>query len=202
VLLTTHYLDEAQHLASRVIVLDDGKVVADATPEALRAMGGLPVIRYRLPATAPGLPAPLAGHVDRGELTLPSADVTADLSALAGWARQNQVDLTGVEVGSRSLEDAYLALTSEKTSHKEGALSHGLRRDRKAERRAAEHGTAAAWSRAGHRRPGALPGDPADAHARALLAGLVFPARCSRSSWARSSTWAATPPPRPCSPPG
>jgi ABC-2 type transport system ATP-binding protein len=124
VLLTTHYLDEAQHLASRVIVLDGGKVVADATPEALRAMGGLPVIRYRLPATAPGLPARLAGHVDRGELTLPSADVTADLSMLAGWARQHQVDLIGLEVGSPSLEDAYLALTSEKASKKEGALSH------------------------------------------------------------------------------
>jgi ABC-2 type transport system ATP-binding protein len=121
VLLTTHYLDEAQHLASRVIVLDDGRVVADATPEALRAMGGLPVIRYRPPTTAPGLPARLAGHVDAGELTLPSADVTADLSVLAEWARQNQVDLTGLEVGSPSLEDAYLTLTSKK----DGALSHG-----------------------------------------------------------------------------
>ena len=123
VLLTTHYLDEAQHLASRVIVLDDGKVVADASPEGLRAMGGVPVIRYRLPATAPSLPARLAEHVDRGELSLPSADVTADLSLLARWARQNEVDLTGLEVGSPSLEDAYLALTSKK--EKEGALTHG-----------------------------------------------------------------------------
>ncbi len=125
VLLTTHYLDEAQHLASRVIVLADGKVIADASPEALRAMGGAPVIRYRLPAGAPRLPAPLAEHVDGGELALPSADVTADLSALAGWARQNQVDLTGLEVGSPSLEDAYLALTSKKANNAEGVLSHG-----------------------------------------------------------------------------
>ena len=49
VLLTTHYLDEAQHLASRVIVLADGRVIADAAPDELRAMGGVPVIRYRLP---------------------------------------------------------------------------------------------------------------------------------------------------------
>ena len=39
---------------------------------------------------------------------------------LTGWARDNHVDLTGLEVGSPSLEDAYLALTSE-----EGALNHG-----------------------------------------------------------------------------
>jgi hypothetical protein len=46
--------------------------------------------------------------------------VTADLAQLTGWAHDNHVDLTGLEVGSPSLEDAYLALTSE-----EGALSHG-----------------------------------------------------------------------------
>ena len=83
-------------------------------------MGGVPVIRYRLPAGAPDLPAGLAEHVADGELTLPSADVTADLALLTGWARANHVDLTGLEVGSPSLEDAYLALTSE-----EGAENHG-----------------------------------------------------------------------------
>jgi ABC-2 type transport system ATP-binding protein len=120
VLLTTHYLDEAQHLARRVIVLADGQVVADATPDQLRAMGGAPVIRYRLPASAPPLPAPLAEHVADQELSVPSADVTADLSMLVGWARQNLVDLTGLEVGSPSLEDAYLALTATN----EGAPNH------------------------------------------------------------------------------
>ncbi|HEX3310120.1 MAG TPA: ABC transporter ATP-binding protein [Streptosporangiaceae bacterium] len=125
VLLTTHYLDEAQRLASRVVVLADGRVVADASPDKLRAMGGVPVISYRLPVPPPGctvpdLPAGLADHVADGELTLPSADVTADLALLTGWARENQVDLTGLEVGSPSLEDAYLALTSE-----EGAEIHG-----------------------------------------------------------------------------
>ena len=125
VLLTTHYLDEAQHLAKRVIVLDDGRVVADATPAELRAMGGVPVIRYRLPAGAPDLPAALATYLDPSgtELTLPSADVTADLGALVLWARGNHVDLTSLEVGSPSLEDAYLAITGHPSQ--EGALSHG-----------------------------------------------------------------------------
>ena len=121
VLLTTHYLDEAQRLARRVIVLAEGRVVANASPDKLRTMGGAPVIRYRLPVAAPELPARLAAHVEDGELTLPSADVTVDLALLVGWARANRVDLTGLEVGSPSLEDAYLALTSEK----EKELSHG-----------------------------------------------------------------------------
>ena len=121
VLLTTHYLEEAQRLASRVVVLAGGRVVADASPDRLRAMGGLPVIRYQLPPSAPALPAGLAEHVDGGGLVMPSADVTADLAALVGWARQYQLDLTGLEVGPPSLEDAYLALTHEK----EGILHHG-----------------------------------------------------------------------------
>jgi ABC-2 type transport system ATP-binding protein len=125
VLLTTHYLDEAQHLAKRVIVLDGGRVAADATPAELRAMGGVPVIRYRLPAGAPELPAALAAHLnsDGTELTLPSADVTADLAMLVMWARDSHVDLTSLEVGSPSLEDAYLAITGRQAQ--EGVLSHG-----------------------------------------------------------------------------
>jgi ABC-2 type transport system ATP-binding protein len=115
VLLATHYLDEAQRLADRIIVLDDGQIVADASPDQLRARGGVPVIRLRLPrgTALDGLPASLAGHVDpaRGELSLPSADLTADLATLVAWARAGDVDLTGLEVGAPSLEDAYLALT-------------------------------------------------------------------------------------------
>jgi ABC-2 type transport system ATP-binding protein len=118
VLLTTHYMDEAQHLASRIIVLADGRVVADAAPDELRAMGGVPVIQFRLPSDSPALPPALSQHVGGGVLTMPSADVTADLALLVGWARENYVDLTGLEVGPPSLEDAYLALT------REGALSH------------------------------------------------------------------------------
>jgi ABC-2 type transport system ATP-binding protein len=111
VLLTTHYLDEAQHLADRVIVVAEGQIVADASPDELRARGGVPVIRFRLPTGSSGLPAELTEHLTGNELSLPSADVTRDLGTLVNWARANDVDLTGLEVGPPSLEDAYLALT-------------------------------------------------------------------------------------------
>jgi ABC-2 type transport system ATP-binding protein len=127
VLLTTHYLDEAQRLADRVIVLDEGRVLADATPDRLRARGGAPVIRFPLPSGAPvdSLPPGLAEHVDagRGELSVPSADLTADLAALVAWARSNSVDLTGLEVGPPSLEDAYLALTGRSAGTADGHVS-------------------------------------------------------------------------------
>ncbi len=127
VLLATHHMEEAQRLADRVIVLADGRVVADASPDQLRARGAAPVIRFRLPAGAPagGLPRSLAAYVDpeRRELLVNSADVTGDLAALVGWARDNWVDLTGLEVAPPSLEDAYLALTE--PPHREKVSSHG-----------------------------------------------------------------------------
>jgi ABC-2 type transport system ATP-binding protein len=101
-LLTTHYMDEAQHLADRVIVLAGGRIVADATPAELRAMGGPPVISFRPPAGSPELPPPLRNRALAG---------TDDLIALVTWARDHHVDLTGLEVSPPSLEDAYLALT-------------------------------------------------------------------------------------------
>jgi ABC-2 type transport system ATP-binding protein len=113
VLLTTHYLDEAQHLARRVIVLADGRIVADASPDELRALGGVPTIRYRIPPGAAALPPVLTQHVAGNVLTMPSDDVTTDLALLLDWAREHHADLAGLEVGPPSLEDAYLALTRE-----------------------------------------------------------------------------------------
>ncbi|HEY3036710.1 MAG TPA: ABC transporter ATP-binding protein [Streptosporangiaceae bacterium] len=119
VLLTTHDMDEAQHLAGRLIVLAAGRIVADATPGQLRAYGTVPAIRLPLAGGAPigDLPPGLAAHADpeRGELLIRSADVTADLESLIGWARRNRLDLTGLEVGPPSLEEAYLALTGDTT---------------------------------------------------------------------------------------
>ena len=65
-LLTTHYLEEAQQLADRVLVLANGRLVADAGPDELRTRGTLTRIRYPLPpgAAAADLPAELAADVD------------------------------------------------------------------------------------------------------------------------------------------
>ncbi|MDR3031883.1 MAG: ABC transporter ATP-binding protein, partial [Kitasatospora sp.] len=116
VLLTTHYIDEADHLADRVIVLAAGRIAADTTPRELRTRGGPPVIRYPLPAAPAGsLPAALARHLgsDGRTLVIRSADVTGSLRDLTGWASRHQLDLSGLEVGPPSLEEAYLAAIGE-----------------------------------------------------------------------------------------
>ena len=113
VMLTTHYIDEAEHLASRLVLLAAGRVVADTTPEGLRSQGGPATIRCRLAAGAPlaDLPATLAGHVDRdtNALVVRAGDITVALRDLLAWAGRHHLDLAGLEVGPPSLEDAYLA---------------------------------------------------------------------------------------------
>jgi ABC-2 type transport system ATP-binding protein len=117
VVLTTHYMEEADHLADRVIVLSAGRIAADSTPRELRARGGPSIIRYPVPdgAAAADLPATLAAHLDPDDhvLVIRSADVTAALRDLVSWADQHHLDLAGLEVGPPGLEEAYLAATGQ-----------------------------------------------------------------------------------------
>jgi ABC-2 type transport system ATP-binding protein len=115
VVLTTHYIEEADQLADRVLVLAGGRVIADATPRELRASGGASSVRFPLPGPglAASLPGALAGHLtpDGRALVIRDADVTSALRHLVAWADARRLDLTGIEVGPPTLEEAYLAAT-------------------------------------------------------------------------------------------
>ena len=116
VLLTTHYLDEAEQLADRVLVLSSGRLVADARPDVLRGRSALTMIRCRMAPDTPvtallrTLPAVAA---QAGELLLPSREPARDLRLLLDWAEAHGANLHGLEVAPPSLEDAYLALTED-----------------------------------------------------------------------------------------
>ena len=114
ILLTTHYMDEAQYLADRVAVIAAGQIVAEGPPATLghRDLAGAR-IRYRAPdGTSPpdGLTWTLAAN---GFTEIASADVVADLHRLTGWALANAITLDGLEVTRPTLEDVYLQLTDE-----------------------------------------------------------------------------------------
>jgi ABC-2 type transport system ATP-binding protein len=118
ILLTTHYMDEAQNLADRVVVLADGTIVAEGSPESL---GGRDlaeaVIRFRLPngLSLRDLPA---GLLSQPQLTddhvlLRTPTPTAALNLLTGWAVDRGEELEALTVTRPSLEDVYLQLTRE-----------------------------------------------------------------------------------------
>jgi ABC-2 type transport system ATP-binding protein len=117
VLLTTHYMDEAQALADRVAIIADGRIVAEGTPAQLAAAQRSTRIRFSLPAGAApaGLPRVAGGVAVRGRnVEISTDDPTLDLLALTGWATGRGADLDGLTVTRPSLEDIYLTLTSDK----------------------------------------------------------------------------------------
>ncbi|GAB7037672.1 MULTISPECIES: ABC transporter ATP-binding protein [Catenuloplanes] len=119
ILLTTHYLEEAQRLADRVAVMRSGRLLALGTPEQLRAGSGLPtVISFALPAEAAdaGLPALSAEPTVVGaEVRVGSHAPVADVWRLTGWAVERGLTLPDLAVSPPALEDVYLALTEDKS---------------------------------------------------------------------------------------
>ena len=112
ILLTTHYMDEAQHLADRICVIAEGQVVALGTPDTLRAGGRRrSVITF---ATGPDIDLhalPVAAAVTDGLVTIETTTPTRTVHDLTAWAVARGLELEGLEVTRPSLEDAYLELT-------------------------------------------------------------------------------------------
>jgi ABC-2 type transport system ATP-binding protein len=124
VFLTTHYMDEAQHLADRAAIIARGQIVAEGMPDELGDRETQPAsITFRLPpgVEAAELPEELdPGRTpENGLVKLSSTTPVRLLNALTGWALERGIDLEELEVRRPSLEDVYLALTSEPETGRE-----------------------------------------------------------------------------------
>ena len=114
VVLTTHYLDEAEALADRVAVIVDGRIVAEGTPRDLGGRDRQPTsIQLSVTGSLPALPRELA---PRGELTGPgalavqTASPIRDLGVLCRWIERNHLVVDDVSVSRPTLEDTYIRL--------------------------------------------------------------------------------------------
>ncbi len=113
VILTTHYMDEAEALASHVAIISDGRIVAAGTPESL---GGRDTsearIRFRLPSGVPVASLPVSPTGRAGDVieVMTDSEIEA-LSKLTNWAIAEGVEITGISVERLTLEDVYLRLT-------------------------------------------------------------------------------------------
>jgi ABC-2 type transport system ATP-binding protein len=110
VLLTTHYMDEAQHLADRVAIVAAGRIVAAGDPATLGGRDtARAIVRYRVPAGVQP-PADLGVAAD-GAVEFVSDDLARALHRLSGWAIEHDVSLDDLQILRPSLEDIYLQLT-------------------------------------------------------------------------------------------
>jgi ABC-2 type transport system ATP-binding protein len=118
VLLTTHYLDEAEHLADRVGVLTNGKLVAEGTPGQLMSATPTTTISFELPddvdpdALLVPADATYAGRV----CTIETDQPTRVLAEVMGAATARGHELHGLSVRRPSLEDVFLDLAGEDDS--------------------------------------------------------------------------------------
>jgi ABC-2 type transport system ATP-binding protein len=117
VLLTTHYMDEAQHLADRVAVIAGGRIVAEGDPATLAGRDTTrAVVSFRLPDGLAAPPDLVCAVSSDGVAEFAPEDLTAALHQLTGWAMEQAVSLDSLRILRPSLEDVYLQLTDGATA--------------------------------------------------------------------------------------
>jgi ABC-2 type transport system ATP-binding protein len=128
VLLTTQYLDEADQLADRIAVIDQGRKVAEGTPDQLKASVGSSTLQLRL--TDPSylteavsvlsrvLPDEPVLTPEKGGINVALADADRAAEALIAL-RQAEISIASVSVAKPTLDEVFLALTGHDTSEAE-----------------------------------------------------------------------------------
>ena len=118
IFLTTHFMDEAEHLADRVVVIAEGQLVAEGTPGTLGGRDRAAAqIRFTLPPNQhpddlPELVRAAIAERDGPRLVLRATAPVAVLAPLIRWAEAEGLDLADLDIRRPSLEDVYLALTA------------------------------------------------------------------------------------------
>lgn len=126
VLLTTHYLDEAEHLADRVGVLADGRLVAEGTPRDLIAGSAESIVSFSLDgieASAISAVLPESAESDGRRVRFSTTMPTADVHRVTTWAVDRGLELTELAITRPSLEDVFLGLSDVTDASTNGSAS-------------------------------------------------------------------------------
>ena len=116
VVFATHYLDEADAFADRIVIMSAGRVIADGTPSEVKSVVSGRTLSFRLEGAAPAALSTLPGvtHSERRgtHVVLTSEQSDATLRALLA----EYPAATDIEIVSRNMDDAFMALTAEASS--------------------------------------------------------------------------------------
>ena len=119
VLLTTHYMDEAERLCDRVAIVDHGRLIAEGTPhELIASLGGEHVVEFTVverqqpldPASLGDLPAVTSARAENGLICLSVTEPHIALPALLERLSQTERELASLTTRHASLEDVFVKL--------------------------------------------------------------------------------------------
>ncbi|AIJ22038.1 ABC transporter ATP-binding protein [Amycolatopsis methanolica] len=118
VLFATHYLEEAEEFADRVVLMRSGRIVADGTVAEVRALASGRTLRAAVPEATPAAVADLPGvteyEVRGGRIAVSTSDSDATLRALlARFPGAHDIEITAI-----GLEGAFLTLTADEENHR------------------------------------------------------------------------------------
>ena len=120
IILTTHYMDEAEILCDRVAIVDHGKVIALGTPfQLIASLGAEHVVKFALAQDSPVLDEATLGSLDgvrvaraiAGEYELQVGALHQTVPALLGFLASRQLELAQLTTHSATLEDVFVSLT-------------------------------------------------------------------------------------------
>jgi ABC-2 type transport system ATP-binding protein len=120
ILLTTHYMDEAERLCDRVAIMDHGKVIASGTPrELIASIGAEHVVEFSTGSAAKPLDISalqtIEGvrevHTQNGAILMQVTELHRAVPALLNELGRQRIPLTELQIHSATLEDVFVALT-------------------------------------------------------------------------------------------
>ena len=112
ILLTTHYMDEAEVLADKIALLNAGIIEAEGTLEELRTYKKATTIKFELDDAINRMPVEISklANVIGNEVKLETTTPMSSLAILASWALNEEIELRGLSVQQQSLDEIFIEL--------------------------------------------------------------------------------------------
>lgn len=117
IILTTHYIEEAERLCDRVAIIDEGRIIAEGSPREIQArtLGSTKVeIHLEAPLGAQLLPSDTVLSADRLKLTTSSLQPAKTIVELVKWIDAHGLGMTDISLKKPTLEDVFIELTGKK----------------------------------------------------------------------------------------
>ena len=116
ILLTTHYMDEAEVLADKIALLNAGIIEAEGTLEELRTYKKATTIKFELDDAINRMPVEISklANVIGNEVKLETTTPMSSLAILASWALNEEIELRGLSVQQQSLDEIFIGLVEGK----------------------------------------------------------------------------------------